>query len=94
MMGWIWTIPRSRTPPPLLHGPNGPATHSNFPYSILFGNGAGNPDATGMLPGRDPSLPYRGVFQNRSVGSAHVNSYTTISAQMDGAIFPADLLVT
>lgn len=41
----------------------------------------------------DPNGPYQAVFQTRSVGSPRTSAYTTISAEMDDALFQTDLLV-
>ncbi len=41
----------------------------------------------------DPGLPYRGVFQCRTVGSAQISTYTTVSAAMDDGLFQVDLTV-
>jgi serine protease AprX len=55
------THPAFQNPAPLLHAPiNGDQTHGSAVYGIVFGNGAGNAAATGMLPDREQGIfcPY------------------------------------
>ena len=43
---------------------------------------------------RDPAGPYRAVFQTSSVGNARTLSYTTLSAEIDDALFLNQVLST